>query len=44
MDDRINMRTFDNTAYARTTSLIATRKFRNLAHSQGVGVDNPQIP
>jgi len=30
MDDRINMRTSDNTAYARTTSLIAIRKFRNL--------------
>jgi hypothetical protein len=32
MDDRINMRTSDNTAYARTTSLIAISKFRNLTH------------
>jgi len=35
MDDRINMRTSDNTAYVRTTSLIAIGKFRNLIHSHG---------
>jgi hypothetical protein len=34
MYNQINMRTSDNTAYART-SLIAIRKFRNLTHFRG---------
>ena len=35
MDGRINIRTSDNRTCARTTSLIAIRKFRNVTHSHG---------